>query len=118
MDRGDTKNDWRAQAALEDRLRRIQIRRAKLLGPDAPIIYQTGVSELSAERLERERTWQALPVEEQIHILEALTQPRHAGNYSHCEIVNRPPNRRQPSPRTLPSLIERFPPQIPSTKRW
>jgi hypothetical protein len=71
MDLTENKNDWRAQASLEDRLMRIHIRRAHLLELDAPTkldvrgIYRTGDSELSEERLETERAWLSLPPEDE-----------------------------------------------------
>jgi hypothetical protein len=80
MDLTDNKNDWRAQAALEDRLMRIHIRRAKLLGLDAPTkldvtgIYQRGGSDLEAEQQAREAVIEALPIEERRRIYELFYQ--------------------------------------------
>jgi hypothetical protein len=78
MDLPQNKDDWKAIAGLEDRLLRIHIRRAKLLGLDAPAkldisaLYGTGTDVMSAERLENQRAWQSLPVEEQIRIYDML----------------------------------------------
>ena len=80
MDLTENKNDWRAQAALEDRLMRIHIRRAKLLGLDAPTkldvsgIYQRGGADLEAEQRAREAVIEALPIEEQRRIYELFYQ--------------------------------------------
>src|ERR1700720_506918 len=66
MDIPENKGDWRAQSALEDRLIRIHIRRAKLLGLDAPTkldvsgLYRTGADEMSGERRETQRAWLSL----------------------------------------------------------
>ena len=82
MDLTDNKNDWKAQASLEDRLMRIHIRRAKLLGLDAPTkldvsgIYRTGADEMSEERRETHRAWQAMPLEEQARIYDAFDAAR------------------------------------------
>jgi len=82
MDLPENKNDWKAQAALEDRLIRIHIRRAKLLGLDAPTkldvsgIYSVGVDEISDERRETERAWRSMPVEEQMRIYDAFDAAR------------------------------------------
>jgi hypothetical protein len=80
MDLPENKNDWRAQSALEDRLMRIHIRRAKLLGLDAPTklnvsgIYQRGGSDLEAEQQAREAVIEALPIEERRRIYELFYQ--------------------------------------------
>ena len=80
MDFPENKNDWKAQAALEDRLMRIHIRRAKLLGLDAPTkldvsgIYQRGGADLEAEQRAREAVIEALPIEEQRRIYELFYQ--------------------------------------------
>src|ERR1700722_14183957 len=82
MDITENKNDWRAQAALGDRLMRIHIRRAKLLGLDAPTkldvsgIYSTGADEMSVERRETERTWLSLPPEKRPRIYDAFDAAR------------------------------------------
>jgi hypothetical protein len=82
MDLPENKNDWRAQASLEDRLMRIHIRRAHLLGLDAPTkldvrgIYRTGDSGLSEERLETERAWLSLPPEERARIYDTFDDAR------------------------------------------
>jgi hypothetical protein len=76
------KENWQAQMAGTAQLRGIHIRRAKLLGLDAPTkldvrgLYRSGTDEMSAESLENQRVWQALPVEEQIRIYEALTDAK------------------------------------------
>src|ERR1700719_54931 len=73
------KESWQATATCMSGLNRIHVRRARLLGLDAPTkldvrgLYRTGTDEGSAEQLENERVWQSLPVEEQIRIYEALT---------------------------------------------
>jgi hypothetical protein len=80
MDLPENKNDWKAQAALEDRLMRIHIRRAKLLGLDAPTkldvsgIYQRGGADIAAEQTAREAIIEALPIEEQRRIYELFYQ--------------------------------------------
>jgi DNA-binding CsgD family transcriptional regulator len=61
---------------------RIHIRRAHLLGLDAPTkldvsgIYRIGTDELSEERRETERAWRSLPVEEQMRIYDAFDAAR------------------------------------------
>jgi hypothetical protein len=80
MDLAENKNNWKAQAALEDRLMRIHIRRAKLLGLDAPTkldvsgIYQRGGADIEAEQRAREAVIEALPIEEQRRIYELFYQ--------------------------------------------
>jgi hypothetical protein len=82
MDLAENKNDWRAQAALGDRLMRVHIRRAHLLGLDAPTkldvrgIYRTGADEMSEERRETERAWGALSLEEQARIYDTFDAAR------------------------------------------
>src|SRR3984893_17548615 len=72
------KESWQATATCMSGLNRIHVRRARLLGLDAPTkldvrgLYRTGTDEGSAEQLENERVWQSLPVEEQIRIYEAV----------------------------------------------
>jgi hypothetical protein len=70
---------------------RIHIRRAKLLGLDAPTkldvggIYQRGGADIKAERLAREAVLQALPIEEQRRIYEIFYQAglrAQAGDFS------------------------------------
>ena len=91
MDLPENKNDWRAQAALEDRLMRIHIRRAKLLGLDAPTkldvsgLYKRGGDDAAAEQLARDAVLEALPIEEQRRIFEVFYQARkrvEAGDFS------------------------------------
>lgn len=63
-------------------MNRIHIRRAHLLGLDAPTkldvrgLYRTGTDEMSDERRETERVWQSLPVEEQARIYDAFDAAR------------------------------------------
>jgi hypothetical protein len=63
-------------------MNRIHIRRAHLLGLDAPTkldvsgIYRIGTDELSEERRETERAWRSLPVEEQVRIYDAFDAAR------------------------------------------
>jgi hypothetical protein len=82
MDLPENKNDWRAQAALEDRLMRIHIRRAKLLGLDAPTkldvsgIYQRGGADVEAEQFARDAVLEALPIEEQRRLYDVFHQAR------------------------------------------
>jgi hypothetical protein len=63
-------------------MNRIHVRRARLLGLDAPTkldvsgIYRTGRDELSDERRETERAWQSLPVEERARIYDAVDAAR------------------------------------------
>ena len=82
MDLPENKNDWRAQAALEDRLMRIHIRRAKLLGLDAPTkldvsgLYKRGGDDAAAEQLARDAVLEALPIEEQRRLYDIFYQAR------------------------------------------
>jgi hypothetical protein len=61
------KDNWKAVASLSATLNRIHIRRAKLLGLDAPQdldlsgIYRRGGDEMSAERIERQAVLEAFP---------------------------------------------------------
>jgi len=74
------KEDWRAQMSGTAQLRGIHIRRAKLLGLDAPTkldvsgIYQRGGVDIAAEQLAREAVIEALPIEEQRRIYELFYQ--------------------------------------------
>jgi len=67
-------------------LRGIHMRRAKLLGLDAPTkldlrgLYRTGSDEMSTESFENQRVWQSLPVAEQIRIYESLAEARQRLN--------------------------------------
>jgi hypothetical protein len=78
----DVKDNWKARAAGLAALNRIHIRRARLLGLDAPTkldvsgIYCTGADELSDERRETERAWQSLPNEERARIYDAFDAAR------------------------------------------
>jgi hypothetical protein len=82
MDLTENKNDWRAQASLGDRLMRVHIRRAHLLGLDAPTkldvrgLYSTGDNELSEERRQTEQAWLAMPPEERARIYDAFDASR------------------------------------------
>jgi hypothetical protein len=95
MDLTENKNDWRAQAALEDRLMRIHIRRAKLLGLDAPTkldvsgIYQRGGDDISVKGPSWEAILEALPHEEQVRWYEVFQEARRraeAGDFSQSPI--------------------------------
>jgi len=76
------KENWQAVAALSGSLNRVHVRRAHLLGLNAPTkldvsgIYRTGTDELSEERRETERAWRSLPVEEQMRIYDAFDAAR------------------------------------------
>jgi hypothetical protein len=76
------KADWRVQMSGTAQLRGIHIRRAHLLGLDAPTkldvrgIYRTGDSELSEERLETQRAWLSLPPEERARIYDTFDEAR------------------------------------------
>jgi DNA-binding CsgD family transcriptional regulator len=84
LDREENRKNDRTRLACLDRLNRVYIRRARLLGLDAPQkldlrgLYDSGVDEASAESTENQRIWHALPVEEQIRIYEALTNAKAA----------------------------------------
>jgi len=60
----------------------VHIRRAHLLGLDAPTkldvsgIYRKGTDEMSEERRETEQAWRSLPVEEQMRIYDAFDAAR------------------------------------------
>jgi hypothetical protein len=76
------KESWQATATCIGGLNRIHIRRAHLLGLDAPTkldvsgIYRIGTDELSEERRETERAWQSLPIEERARIYDAFDAAR------------------------------------------
>jgi hypothetical protein len=76
------KDNWKAQIAALRSLNLVHIRRAHLLGLDAPTqldvsgLYRTGVDEISDERRETERAWRSLPVEEQMRIYDAFDAAR------------------------------------------
>jgi hypothetical protein len=78
----DTKDSPKARAAGLAALNRIHIRRAHLLGLDAPTkldvrgLYRTGIDEISAERQARRAVLEALPIEEQRRIFEVFYQAR------------------------------------------
>jgi hypothetical protein len=75
------KENWQAQMSGTAQLRGIHIRRAKLLGLDAPNkidlrgLYRIGHDEVSEEHIENQRAWARLPLDEQARIYEALTRP-------------------------------------------
>jgi hypothetical protein len=106
MDLPENKNDWRVQAALEDRLMRIHIRRAKLLGLDAPTkldvngIYQRGGADVEAEQFARDAVLESLPIEEQRRLYDIFYEARlraAAGNLTQAAIettVNNGSNQR------------------------
>jgi hypothetical protein len=91
----DTKDSPRARAAGLAALNRIHIRRAKLLGLDAPTkldvsgIYQRGGDDISVERPSWEAILEALPVEEQVRWYEIFQEARRraeAGDFSQSPI--------------------------------
>jgi hypothetical protein len=100
------KDDWRAQMSGTAQLRGIHVRRAKLLGLDAPTkldvrgLYRAGADEISAERQARRAVLEALPIEEQRRIFEVFYQARkrvEAGDFSQPAIettVNNGSNQR------------------------
>jgi hypothetical protein len=102
----DTKDSPKARAAGLAALNRIHIRRAHLLGLDAPTkldvrgLYRTGIDEISAERQARRAVLEALPIEEQRRIFEVFYQARkrvEAGDFSQPAIettVNNGSNQR------------------------
>jgi len=81
MDIPENKSDWKAQAALEDRLLRIHIRRARLLGLDAPnkfdvrATYGGGSDEAEEGHLRNQRAWASLSRADQERLYEALKYP-------------------------------------------
>jgi hypothetical protein len=76
----DTKDSPKTRAAGLAALNRIHIRRAKLLGLDAPTkldvsgIYQRGGADIEADQRAREAVIEALPIEEQRRIYELFYQ--------------------------------------------
>jgi hypothetical protein len=82
LDRPGNEENDHVRLQCYDRLNRVHIRRARLLGLDAPQrldlrgLYRSGGEEMSAERLERPRILQALPVEEQIRIYEVFAEAK------------------------------------------
>ena len=75
------KGDWQVQVACTSQLRGIHIRRAHLLGLDAPRldvtqIYSVGGEEASEERRTKELTWLAMPPEERARIYDSLYEAR------------------------------------------
>jgi hypothetical protein len=76
------KESWQATATCMSGLNRIHVRRAHLLGLDAPAkldvsgIYRTGADEMSDERRETERAWQSLSREEQALIYDTFDAAR------------------------------------------
>jgi hypothetical protein len=102
----DTKDNPKARAAGLAALNRIHIRRARLLGLDAPTkldvrgLYRSGIDEISAERQARRAVLEALPIEEQRRIYDVFYQARlraQAGDFSQRAIettVNNGPDHR------------------------
>ena len=91
----DTKDNPKARAAGLAALNRIHIRRARLLGLDAPTkldvsgIYQRGGDDISVERVSWEAILEALPVEEQVRWYEVFQEARRraeAGDFSQSPI--------------------------------
>jgi hypothetical protein len=85
------KDNWKAQISALRSLNFVHIRRARLLGLDAPTkldvsgIYQRGGADVKAERHAREAVLQALPIEEQRRIYEIFYQAglrAQAGDFS------------------------------------
>jgi len=80
LDRPENKEQDKIRLACFGRLKDIHIRRAKLLGLDAPTkldvtdIYKRGGNDASAEQLAREAVIEALPIEEQRRIYELFYQ--------------------------------------------
>jgi hypothetical protein len=76
------KDNWKAQIAALRSLNMVHIRRARLLGLDAPTeldvsgIYSAGVDEMSDERRETQRVWLSMPLEEQARIYDAFDAAR------------------------------------------
>jgi hypothetical protein len=76
------KDNWQATVAGMSGLNRIHVRRAHLLGLNAPTkldvsgIYRIGTDELSEESRETERAWRSMPVEEQMRIYDAFDAAR------------------------------------------
>jgi hypothetical protein len=78
----DIKDNPKSRAQGLAALNRIHIRRARLLGLDAPQkldisgIYSTGADDVSDERRETERAWLSLPPEERARIYDAFDAAR------------------------------------------
>jgi len=76
------KGDWKALVSLENTLIRLYMRRAKLLGLDAPgkidisVLYKKGVDQESAESLASQRVLEALTDDEQEYIYEKFEEAR------------------------------------------
>jgi hypothetical protein len=74
------KDNWKAQVSALRALNFVHVRRARLLGLDAPTkldvsgIYQPGGADVEAEQLAREAVIEALPIEEQRRIYEIFYQ--------------------------------------------
>jgi hypothetical protein len=73
-DHGPAADKRKIQIAGVRALNLIHVRRARLLGLDAPTqmnirgLYRTGADEMTAERLSRQRVLQELPVDEQVRL--------------------------------------------------
>jgi hypothetical protein len=76
------KDNWQAQVSALRGLNLVHIRRARLLGLDAPTkldvrgLYRTGIDEISAERQARRAVLEALPIEEQRRLYDIFHQAR------------------------------------------
>ena len=85
------KDNWKGQVSALRALNLVHVRRAKLLGLDAPTkldvsgIYQRGGTDLEAEQRARQAVIEALPIEEQRRIYELFYQAElraKAGDFS------------------------------------
>jgi hypothetical protein len=76
------KENWQATATCISGLNRIHVRRAHLLGLDAPTkldvsgIYGSGANEMSEERRETEQAWQSMSREERARIYDTFDAVR------------------------------------------
>ena len=76
------KADWQVQVACTAQLRGIHIRRAHMLGLDAPAkfdvrpVYGAGGGEASEERRQTELAWLAMPPEERARIYDSFHEAR------------------------------------------
>ena len=90
------KDNWKAQVSALRSLNLVHVRRARLLGLDAPTeldvsgIYRRGGADIEAEQRAREAIIEALPIEEQRRIYELFYQAglrAAAGNLSQPAIA-------------------------------
>jgi hypothetical protein len=78
----DHPTSWQAVVSALNSMNRISIRRAKMMGLDAPMkfdvrgIYGVGHDEMMAERRDRERILEAMPMAERAHLFEVFRQAR------------------------------------------